>query len=119
MQEVDKICSDAELFVWVKVLSVPMNMIEQVRLWGTWCSCHEYYEKTPCPWKSRRLHEVPFRLQTLIKELMDWQRSLTLVVCDGVLSLMLEAQEFVASSVHSECCSNGIKFPVTTTTGSQ
>jgi len=99
LNEVAAVCTDAEFWTWLKVLSGPMCAMERARLWGTWCSCHDASDKSPCPNKSRRLHEVHSRLDTLAKELLDWQSGLSIQACDGRLGVMLQAQEFAASAV--------------------
>jgi hypothetical protein len=87
LRSVDAVFSDHEFIHWVSVLAFPLQLAECARLWGTWCSCHDFQDlddrKAACPLRGRRLHEAAAYLDSVCEQLLDWRQQLSLEKCFG------------------------------------
>ena len=71
LQEVAAISHDIEFWSWLAAMAPPMKLLEKARRWGTWCACCDLDEKGPCPFRSRRLHQVCEKVDEVCKALSD------------------------------------------------
>lgn len=82
--------SDHEFMMWIEILSVPLGIAEEARLWGTWCACHDIHSEAErhaaqaCEMKSRRLHQARAYINAVCEKLVAWQSRLTLGDCDNI-----------------------------------
>lgn len=85
-----KYCRDAEhwrwMAVWYKNVIMPL---EKLRRWGLLCPCHEPerlagdFSTKHCMWNSRRLREVPNKIDTVCRHSRHVATNLTLEDCEG------------------------------------
>ena len=68
--EVDDILNCPRFLPWVDKLAVVLKQAEELRLWGTWCPCHDMKFQGECPRRSRRLHEARARVEAFVRDVL-------------------------------------------------
>lgn len=95
LHTVEGCCNDRSFWVWVEVFYTIAEVLEEARVWGCVCRCHEAEllggATLECKMKSRRLHEAGPRVQGLAKNMLQKATMMTLTDCGGDEQVLSDA----------------------------
>ena len=96
LKTVEESFNDPQFWAWTRVMQSVVQLVEQARLWGCLCSCHEAEllqgKAIDCPRKSRRLAEAGPYIDAWCLKLQAKAAGITLADCCGFQEVMRDAQ---------------------------
>jgi len=96
LSTVEACCQDPYFWTWVSVFQSIAKLVDEARVWGCLCSCHQEEllngKSIACNRKSRRLHEAGPYIKVWVRRLLDKANTLTLQDCNGMESVLADAE---------------------------
>lgn len=90
LSEVVAATRDHEFLAWSARAAEAAGLVEEIRLWGTWCPCHKSDDKSACHRRGRRLHQAAQEVDHFCDRMSALRRRCTLELCSGFESVMQE-----------------------------